>query len=112
MIKIRASVLALLSLLIFSAAHAQTDTLRVKTSAVCTTCKKTIEHDLSYEKGVKSSSLDVDSKIVTVIYNPKKTDPQKIREAITNIGYDADTLKRNPKSFDKLPECCKNPDQH
>ena len=35
---------------------AQNDTARIKTSAVCEMCKERIEHDLNFEKGVKSST--------------------------------------------------------
>jgi periplasmic mercuric ion binding protein len=83
--------------------------LKIKTSAVCETCKETIEKALAFEKGVKKSTLDVASKIVTVTYNPEKTTPEKIREAIANAGYDADDVKANPKVFKKLPDCCKKP---
>jgi periplasmic mercuric ion binding protein len=85
------------------------DTLRVQTSAVCGECKEIIERYLSFEKGILSSDLDVKSKVLTVIYNQKKTDPDKIRVAITHSGYDADSLKADPRAFRKLPECCKRP---
>ena len=88
-------------------ATAQTDTARIQTSAICEQCKDRIESDLSFEKGIKSSNLDLKTKVVTVLYNPKKTDAQKIRAAITRIGYDADSLKADPKSYKKLPDCCK-----
>jgi|SRR6185369_383472 len=89
-------------------ATAQTDTARIQTSAICEQCKDRIENDLSFEKGIKSSSLDLKTKIVTVVYNPTKTDVQKIREAITKIGYDADTLTTDPMSYRKLPACCRH----
>ena len=94
-------------------AYAQnlSDTVRIQTSAICDQCKDRIENDLSFEKGVKTVKLDLESKIVTVTYNPKKTDVQKIREAITKIGYDADTLKADSKSYNKLPQCCKHVDK-
>lgn len=85
------------------------DTLMIKTSAVCGECKDIIERYLSFEKGISYSSLDVPSKMLTVVYNPKKTDPMKIRTAVTHSGYDADSLKADPKAFRKLPECCKKP---
>jgi len=91
-----------------SSIYAQNDTVRIKTTAICDQCKERIEHDLSFEKGIKSSNLDLDTKIVTVVYNSKKTDEQKIREAITKIGYDADSLAADPKSYKKLPACCKH----
>jgi mercuric ion binding protein len=93
-------------------ANAQNDTVRIKTSAVCEQCKEMIEHDLSFEKGVKSVNLDLQTKTATVIFNPTKTNEQNIREAITRVGYDADSLKANLKSYNKLPDCCKRPDKH
>ena len=102
--------ITLILVMIGIAARAQnaSDTVRIQTSAICDQCKDRIENDLSFEKGVKTVKLDLESKIVTVIYNPRKTDVQKIREAITKIGYDADTLKADLKSFNKLPQCCKH----
>ena len=98
--------------LLASGSKAQSDTLIIQTSSVCGTCKKTIERDLSFEKGVKSSSLDVETSKLTVIYDSKKTTPEKIRTQISKIGYDADDVKRDPKAFEKLPDCCKDPRGH
>ncbi len=81
--------------------------IKIKTSATCDMCKKTIESALAFEKGVKKSTLDVPTKIVTVVYNPKKTTPEKIRLAISNAGYEADSLKANPKAWSNLEDCCK-----
>ena len=92
-----------------SLVHAQTDTLVVKTSVLCDECKERIEHDLSFAKGVKSNVVNLETKEVTVVYNSAKTDPQKIREAITKIGYSADSLKADQKAFNKLPLCCREP---
>jgi hypothetical protein len=104
--------LLICSLLLVSATKAQSDTLVIQTSSVCGTCKKAIERDLSFEKGIKSSSLDVETSKLTVIYDSKKTTPEKIRARISKIGYDADDVKREPKAFDKLPDCCKDPRGH
>jgi len=81
--------------------------VQIKTSAVCGMCKSKIEKDLSYEKGVMSSNLEVKTQIVTVKYNPKKTNPEKIRKAISKTGYDADAVTANPKAYEKLDACCK-----
>lgn len=86
---------------------ASADTVIIQTSAVCGTCKKTIEKDLSFEKGVKSADLDLETKKLTVVYDGHKTDPEKIRKRVAKIGYDADDIKRDQKGFDKLPDCCK-----
>lgn len=81
--------------------------VQIKTSAVCRMCKATIEKHLAYEKGVKTSDLDVPSKVVTIVYNPKKTDISKIKQAINKSGYDADELPADAKAYNALEACCK-----
>jgi cation transport ATPase len=88
------------------------ETLQIKTSAVCEMCKETLEKTMAYEKGVKSSALDVDSKVLTVTYNPKKTSPEKIKLAITKVGYDADDLHADAKAYENLDICCKKDAKH
>jgi len=105
--KIAIVVLVLISFI--EPARSQTDTIRILTTAQCETCKKAIEGDMSFEKGVKKSSLDLDTKILTVVYDSKKTNPEKIRVAVTKIGYDADSLTADPRSYKRLPDCCKKP---
>ena len=95
--------------LLVNVAYGQQDTVRIHTSAVCETCKEAIEHDLSFVKGVISSELTVENHMVQVIFDPSKITAESIKKEITNIGYDADSLKANPKAFRKLPECCKKP---
>lgn len=90
------------------AANAQTKKVEIKTSAICGMCKYAIEEDLTFEKGIKSADLDLDTKIVTVEFNAKKTDADKIRTRITKVGYNADDKKRDPKAYEKLPDCCKD----
>ncbi len=105
----KAIVMFVASLLTVGVAVAQSKDaeVKIKTSAVCKMCKKTIETALSYEKGVKSSVLDVNSKVITIAYNPKKTNPDQLREAITKTGYDADTVPAKEKAYNQLDECCK-----
>ncbi len=111
--KIRVSMFVLLAFLFSSIkSNAQIDTVKIMTSSLCSTCKKKIEHDLSFEKGVKSSDVNIDSKEVLVVYDSKKTNPEKIKITITKSGYDADSLKADPKAFNRLPDCCKDPDAH
>ena len=81
--------------------------IKIKTSAVCGMCKARIERNLAFEKGVKEASLDVDSKVVTIKYNPAKTDVTKLKANITKTGYDADEVTADPKGYAKLPSCCK-----
>jgi len=77
------------------------------TAELCDMCKETMEKHMAFEKGVKKSSLDVESKILTVTYNPTKITPEQIRKAVSKSGYDADEVKADPKAYKKLDACCK-----
>lgn len=98
-----------LMLFVATAASAQKkqEEVKIKTSAICKMCKATIERQLAFTKGVESSDLDVSSKVVTVTYNPKKTDIAAIKKAINESGYDADESPAEPKAYNKLESCCK-----
>ncbi len=80
----------------------------IVTSAICVMCKDNIERDLAFEKGVKKATLDVESKVLRVVYNERKTDPQTIRERVAMVGYHADTVARDTKAYEKLDWCCKD----
>jgi len=104
--------LAVLLGLFFQHATAQektkkSETIQIKTSAVCGMCKKTIETALYKEKGVKSANLDVASKVVTVTYKASVVTPDQLRKVITMVGYDADDMPADAKAYDNLHGCCK-----
>lgn len=101
------SIITVLFLGINISVFSQSDTLRIQTSAQCEMCKKSIESDLSFVKGVKKSSLDMETKVITVIYNPEKTNPEAIRKSISESGYDADSVAADTKAYKRLPDCCK-----
>ncbi len=91
---------------VFSSAMASQDTVKIKTSSQCDACKERIENKLNFTKGVKSSNLDLATKEVTVVYDSEKINPDKIRAAISNVGYDADRTLADEKAYKKLPKCC------
>ena len=90
----------------------KTETIEVKTSAVCGMCKSTIEKSLSKEVGVTKSKLDVKTKVISVSYDPAKTSPEKIKKAITLSGYDADNMPADSTAYSKLHDCCKKDGNH
>jgi periplasmic mercuric ion binding protein len=100
-------IVSLLALAITAQAQKKTEEISIKTSAVCNMCKINIEKALAYEKGPKKSELTVKTQIVTVVYDTKKTSPEKIKKAISEAGYDADEVPAYPKAYEKLNACCK-----
>ena len=85
----------------------KTETVEIKSSVVCGMCESKIKKELAFERGVKGIEVDLETKVITVEFNPKKTDKEKIKKAITEIGYDADELPAEDKAYEKLPACCK-----
>lgn len=90
-----------------NAQNSRKEYVEIKTSAVCGMCKNTIENALDNLEGVKSASLDVDSKVVSVKYDGTLTSIEAIKTAITLAGYSADELPANTEAYDKLHGCCK-----
>jgi len=84
-----------------------TETVKLKTSAVCDMCKTRLEKSLAYEKGVESATLDVPSQVLTVTYRANKTTPAALRTAVQKTGYDADNLAADARAYNRLPDCCK-----
>jgi len=115
-LKIRIVGLAVLTLGLSASSLAQKEPVAVKegyridiqTSGICEMCKYALEKDLTFEKGVKSADFNLENKVLTLVYNPKKTNSQTLRERVTKVGYHADTLARDPKAYEKLPMCCKD----
>jgi periplasmic mercuric ion binding protein len=73
----------------------------------CSDCGGKLVHDLSFVKGVRSSEVDPKAMTITVGYNAEKITPEKIREAISKMGYDADHVKADTDAYSKLDGCCK-----
>lgn len=69
--------------------------------------KPLLEKEIMLTRGVKSVVIDGKAQTITVKYKPKRVTPDKIRTVISNAGYDADTVKANPKAYEKLDGCCK-----
>lgn len=81
--------------------------ITIKTSAICQQCKDRLEHDMAFEKGVKSVVLDLETKELTVTFKRGKNTKENLKKAVTKIGYDADELTAEAKAYDNLPACCK-----
>ncbi len=82
------------------------DTVSIQTSAKCNDCKERLEHDMAFEKGVKAVELDSETKVLTIVYKNNKTTEEKLKIAVTKIGYDADDMPADQKAHDRLPACC------
>ena len=73
----------------------------------CETCGDKFNRTLLKEKGVQMVVLDEKDMTIKVTYNSKKTDLQKIKQAVSKLGYDADEVKAEPVAYAGLDDCCK-----
>lgn len=106
------TVIIMLAISIFSlgasAQEGKNHKVEIKTSAICEMCQFAIEKEMAYEKGVQTATLDLETKVLTVTYNAKKTDAEKIKKRVSLTGYHADNVKRDSVAYEKLPMCCKD----
>ncbi|MCX7696123.1 MAG: heavy-metal-associated domain-containing protein [Bacteroidales bacterium] len=94
--------------------------VKILTNMHCQNCKKKIENELAYTKGVVETIADLETKIVTVKYHSQQTSPEKLVEAIQKLGYQATDLTQTDQNNDlktsepsqkencrKKSSCCK-----
>lgn len=102
---------AFFSLVCVASAKAQiktTDKAIVKVPTVaCDACRDYIEFTLQHLDGVISAKVDIKKKTVAVTWLTDRTSIEGIREAIINIGYDADGIEAEPSAWRGLPKACK-----
>ena len=53
----------------------------------CHKCEEKIKKNLPYEKGVKDLTTNLDKKLVTIKYQPSKTDKDKLKKSIEKLGF-------------------------
>lgn len=73
----------------------------------CAYCKRLLSNFIGREKGVLSYVIDVKSKQAKIFFAPDLTNPELLRYAIANAGFQADTVKAEPHSRKLLPVCCR-----
>lgn len=68
-------------------------------------CQTTIEK-AGIIKKVANVDWNKDTKMATITYNAKKTNPDEILKRIALSGYDSDKFLAPDNVYTKLPECC------
>lgn len=79
-------------------------------SAQCNRCKSKISKTLKKLDGVSSFHIDIDKHAIHVDYDKSLISLNKIEEAISLAGYDANNLKADPVAYSELDDCCKKPE--
>src|SRR4029453_9372031 len=109
--KYRALLYILLLYSLFNSVSAQKRTIRqdsvitFKVFGNCEMCKERIEN-AARGKGAISSVWDVESKLLTLNYDPKKTSPDRVEQRIADAGHDPQLKKAKDFVYNDLPDCC------
>ncbi|MBI1342552.1 MAG: TonB-dependent receptor plug domain-containing protein [Terrimonas sp.] len=79
----------------------------------CEMCKARIE-EAAKGKGVRSGTWEIDTKIFTLVYDPRQTQPEKVQARIVEAGHDTEFRKAKDYVYKGLPECClyRDPNTH
>ena len=81
----------------------KTETLKVW--GKCDMCKARIEKAVK-EEGATSASWDSKTRLLTVSYNPSKTNPDAFGKKLAAVGHDTEKYKATDEAYQNLPECC------
>jgi mercuric ion binding protein len=100
-------VLVMLLSLGFSAFAQDAKTEKFRVEGNCNMCKTRIEKAANSVEGVQSADWDVKTKMITVRFDPAKTDLHKIQMAIAKAGHDTEMHKASDEAYNELPACCK-----
>jgi Copper chaperone len=102
---IRILFIAVLAISAQAAFSQTTKTDTVKVSGNCGTCKKNIEK-AALSAGALKAFWNVDSKVLTVSYDPAKTTNDVIQKKVASVGYDTEKYKGDDDAYNKLNPCC------
>jgi copper chaperone CopZ len=84
----------------------QTKTETIKVWGNCGMCKDRIEKAVTAE-GATSASWDSKTKMLTVSFDPSKTNVDALSKKLASVGHDTEKYKADSKVYDGLPGCCK-----
>ncbi len=71
----------------------------------CQMCKDRIE-EAAHGRGVIEVSWDIDTKDLSLRYNPAQTTIDKVEQRIADVGHDTPHRKADDGVYKKLPDCC------
>ncbi len=86
--------------------------ITIESPIQCGMCEDRLDNMFAEFWAVKNVEYDLEEQTITVKYNPKKTNPEEIREAIAATGYDADEIEADEQAYNGLPACCQKGGHH
>jgi periplasmic mercuric ion binding protein len=85
---------------------AASKTVSVKVWGNCESCKTRIEKAAKIN-GVEKADWNIQTKILTLAYNPSIVTSEEVQKKIAAVGHDTELYKADDKAYNNLPGCCK-----
>lgn len=86
--------------------NAKSKTETIKVLGNCSMCKDRIEKAVKVD-GVEKAAWDAKTDLLTVSYDPSKTNADALAKKVASVGHDAGKYKAEEKVYNALPGCCK-----
>jgi len=83
-----------------------TKTEMLKVSGNCGQCKARIEKAAKLD-GVSKAEWDAKTSILSVSFDPAKTNMDLVAKKVAAVGHDNSKVKADDKAYNALPGCCK-----
>jgi copper chaperone CopZ len=75
----------------------KSETLKMKVEMSCANCQAKIQKGLNKSKGVENAIADLETKTVTITYNPEKTNKDKLVKVVEDLGYRTEFTAKDSK---------------
>ncbi len=83
-------------LLLAGSGMAKDATTQIKVSGMtCSACAVSVKRGLEKTKGVKSTDVNAEKGLATVIYDDSQVSEQQLRDAVNKTGFKAEPVKEN-----------------
>jgi len=86
--------------------NVSTKTETFKVWGVCEMCKTRIEKAVK-AAGATNADWNTETKMLTVVFNPAKTNIDAFGKKLAAVGHDTEKYKASDKAYNALPACCK-----
>lgn len=85
---------------------ASSETVEFKVYGNCGMCKSRIEKALKVD-GVESAKWNSKTQMVSVVYDKKKINEDKLHQLVADAGHDTEIFQAEDDTYNKLHSCCK-----
>ncbi len=82
---------------VYAGTTTKSETLKMKVEMGCAKCQAKIQSGLSKTDGVEKAVADLETKTVTITYNPEKTNKDKLVKVVEGLGYRTEFTSKDAK---------------